>query len=82
MKINTTNAQTTGIVLDLDHGDLDRHWLIIQNLLAVPNLTEIHFHNIDGREAMKIRSNISRFVEISNFYDMDICIRRKENIDE
>lgn len=78
MKINTENADTIGIVLDLDHGDLDKHWIIIQNLLAIPNLAEVHFHNIDGREAMKIRNCISRFVEISDFYDMDIKIRRKE----
>jgi len=78
MKINTDNAKTTGIVLELDHGDMDKHWYIIQQLLAIPNLAEVHFHGIDGREAMKIRNCISRFVEISDFYDMDIQIRRKE----
>jgi hypothetical protein len=64
-------------ILILEHGDLDKYKTIIENLVRVPNLMEIHFKNLTGKETMKVRSMLSSFMEISGFYDIDIEIRRK-----
>jgi hypothetical protein len=64
-------------ILILEHGDLDKYKTIIENLVRIPNLMEIHFKNLTGKETMKVRSMLSSFMEISGFYDIDIEIRRK-----
>ena len=64
-------------ILILEHGDLDKYKTIIENLVRIPNLMEIHFKNLTGKETMKVRSMLSRFTETSGFYDLDITIRRK-----
>lgn len=64
-------------ILILEHGDLDKYKTIIDNLVRIPNLMEIHFKNLSGKETMKVRSMLSSFTETSGFYDIDIEIRRK-----
>lgn len=76
MKVFRLDDGSTG--LELDHGDMDKYHVIIQNLLAIPNLSEIHFKNLTGKEAMQVRQSLWRFVEVSDFYDIDITLRREE----
>ena len=64
-------------ILILEHGDLDKYKTVIDNLVRIPNLMEIHFKNLSGKETMKVRSMLSSFTETSGFYDIDIEIRRK-----
>lgn len=75
MKID--NNSKGECILILEHGDLDKYKTIIENLVWVPNLMEIHFKNLTGKETMRVRSMLSRFTETSGFYDIDITIRRK-----
>ena len=72
------NLEGGGLGLLLEHGDIKKYDVIIKNILAIPNLEEIHFKNLSGREAMYVRRKLNRFIEISDFYDIDIRIRRKD----
>lgn len=80
MKID--NNSMGECILILEHGDLDKYKVVIENLVRIPNLMEIHFKNLSGREAMYVRSNLNRFIEFSNFYDIDIHIRRSDSVKE
>lgn len=72
------NLEGGGLGLLLEHGDIKKYGVIIKNILAIPNLEEIHFKNLSGKEAMYVRSNLNRFIEVSDFYDIDIRIKRRD----
>lgn len=75
MKIDSNSKDEC--VLIIEHGDLDKYKTVIENLVRIPNLMEIYFRNLSGKETMKVRSMLSSFTETSGFYDLDIKIRRK-----
>lgn len=72
------NLKGGGLGLLLENGDIKKYDVIIKNILTIPNLEEIHFKNLSGRETMYVRRNLNRFIEVSEFYDIDIRIRRKD----
>ena len=72
------NLEGGGLGLLLEHGDIKKYDVIIKNILSIPNLEEIHFKNLSGREAMYVRNNLNRFIEVSGFYDIDLKIKRKD----